>query len=94
LDELEVVILRCMEDKWSWIEDYTVSVREIARIFDRDPSNIRDTMKRMERKGKIKMVELRETPNGQREKRYAAKQFYEGYMADLEAEGVLRTSSA
>jgi hypothetical protein len=76
-DELEDAIFKAMKDMWGNCgEEYAVSISEIARIFDRDPHNIRDTMKRMERKGMIRMVEYRRTPDGQTEKRYAPKQLY------------------
>lgn len=42
LDELEIAIFDTIESKWDTCEDYTVSVSEIARIFGRDPHNIRD----------------------------------------------------
>lgn len=94
LDELEKAIFYAIEDRWGMVEDYTVSVKEIATIFERDVSNIRESLKRMERKGMIKMVELRKTPSGQTEKRYTSKEYYEGYMADLEADGFIGTGSS
>jgi len=38
----------------------------------------------MEKQGIIRMVEYRKTPNGQKEKRYAIKEFYDNLMADLD----------
>ncbi len=84
-DDLQQVILDAMYDKVNHLEDGTVSVREIARLFKRDTTNIRYSFKSMEKKGWIVFVGNRLTSSGRIEKTYMEKQLFHEVREDQQS---------
>lgn len=73
--------MQCLTSNYD-LADFAVSVGEIARLFKRDVSNIRYSMKSLERQKEIIFLGLRKTPSGRLEKRYAERQSLEEFREE------------